>query len=258
MKLSRNCIDFSAITLFLILISAVLPSCALLMPAPSQMELKKAYANAVSDAEFAEPEEISKNLTAIVAYNKNLQWKGPAGKSHVLVATWTDYRGYLEIEGQDYTTPEGMDIWVTAVPELRNFCQAQHLSSERLILRLKQLLGLPPGSRKIWFVELWVDPADLFRPSPDPEITDHEAELEFPVSSKFVTVSDEHVQWFNGMKKKSYKYSNDGYPWTRLGYTYDWGNSESEIGLSEFVIKGGANVIIEKAYIVEEYCSRPE
>jgi hypothetical protein len=154
MQFLRKCLDFAAVTLCLVFISIALTSCATLRPAPSQTELKQAYSNAVRDAEFAEPEEISKNLTAIVAYNKNLLWRGPADKSQVLVTTWTDYEGYLKIEDQDYVIPQGRDIWVTAVPELRKFCQAQRLSSERLLLRLKQLLGLPPVSRKIWFVEI--------------------------------------------------------------------------------------------------------
>ena len=38
------------------------------------------------------------------------------------------------------------------------------------------------------------------------------------------------------------------FPWTRLGYTYDWGNSTSEIGLSEFVIKNNSQVTVFKVY----------
>jgi len=34
------------------------------------------------------------------------------------------------------------------------------------------------------------------------------------------------------------------YPWTRLGHTYDWGNSGSEIGPSEFIILGGPTIQI--------------
>jgi hypothetical protein len=252
MRFSSNRANFSAITIFFVLISAGLPSCSTMKASPSKAELLQAYSNAVKDAEIAEPEEISKNLTAIVAYNRNLQWRGPAGKSHVLVAIWTDFSGYLEKEGQEYLLPEDRYLWVTAVPELRNFCRAQRLTPARLILRLKQLLGLPLESRKIWFVELWVNPENLFRPSPDPEITDHESELEFPESIKFFTVSAEHVLWFNDLKKRSY--TTGGYPWTRLGYTYDWGNSESEVGLSEFVIHRGTQVIIKGIYSLDEYC----
>jgi len=43
------------------------------------------------------------------------------------------------------------------------------------------------------------------------------------------------------------------YPWTRLGYTYDWGNPCHEVGLSEFVIKKDAEVIVEDIETVEEY-----
>ncbi|MBU6351343.1 MAG: hypothetical protein KGS73_14490 [Chloroflexi bacterium] len=35
------------------------------------------------------------------------------------------------------------------------------------------------------------------------------------------------------------------YPWTRLGYTYDWSNSASEVGLSEFVVAAGSTVAVE-------------
>ena len=45
-------------------------------------------------------------------------------------------------------------------------------------MRLEKLLGLPPNSGKTKFVEIWVRPQDLFRPSPDPEITDCVAELD--------------------------------------------------------------------------------
>ena len=40
------------------------------------------------------------------------------------------------------------------------------------------------------------------------------------------------------------KYGPDGYPWTRQGYTYDWGG-RTKFGLSEFVIKKGVPVKIK-------------
>lgn len=44
------------------------------------------------------------------------------------------------------------------------------------------------------------------------------------------------------------------YPWTRLGYTYDWGNPRADMGLSEFVIKKGAEIAINSVYTTEDYC----
>jgi hypothetical protein len=43
------------------------------------------------------------------------------------------------------------------------------------------------------------------------------------------------------------------YPWTRLGYTYDWGSSITEIGLSEFVIKKNSQIIVHEVYDNESY-----
>jgi len=88
------------------------------------------------------------------------------------------------------------------------------------------------------FVEIWANPDDILRPSPDPEITDYEAELDFPK-----WVDTQYRDWFNELKSESY--GENGYPWTRLGYTCDWGNPKSEIGLSEFIIMPGSTVKIQ-------------
>jgi hypothetical protein len=49
-----------------------------------------------------------------------------------------------------------------------------------------------------------------------------------------------------------------GYPWTRLGYSYDWGNPKNPVGLSEFVLRidpnkngGEITVKLENAYDCE-------
>jgi hypothetical protein len=60
--------------------------------------------------------------------------------------------------------------------------------------------------------------------------------------------------WFNTLKDTSC--TADGYPWTRLGYAYDWGNPKSEVGLSEFVIKSNADVEVKGIYANEEYCDK--
>jgi hypothetical protein len=183
----------------------------------TQEDLRENYLGAVRDAEIAEPGEICRNLVAIVELNEQLVWRGKLGKSSVLVITWTSWKGYDDKIGQLMNTTR--DIWVTVVPELRSFYKRQPLDNERLTSRLEQLLGLPPNSGKSRFMELWVDPADLFRQSPDPEITDHEAELNFPKSERFLTVSSDHIRWFTALKDNSC--TEQRYPWTRLGHTYD-------------------------------------
>jgi hypothetical protein len=114
------------------------------------------------------------------------------------------------------------------------------------------LLGVPPNNGKTTFVEFWASPEDLFRPSPDPEITDQEAGLDFPQSAEYVTVDSNYIQWFNNLRNSSY--GANGYPWTRLGYTYDWGNPFTRVGASEFVIRSGATVGVYLTATTEEYC----
>jgi len=234
-------------TLFL-LVSCLFSACALQSPALDQADLQKAYHGAIVDAEIAEPAEISNNLVAIVPSNDKLVWKNrnDAQNAMLLVVTWTNYDGYDNKIGQSLKLSR--EVWVTTAPEIKNYCKT--LNGNKA-LRLEQLLGLPANSGKTRFVEMWVKPGDLFRPSADPEITDREAETEFRRSNKYVTVSDDYVKWFNELKMRSY--SVDGYPWTRLGYTYDWGDHHRHIGLSEFVIIPGATVEINAISPTMEY-----
>ncbi len=98
---------------------------------------------------------------------------------------------------------------------------------------------------------MWVSPDDLFRPCPDPEVIDGTCDLKFP-SSSYITIADEHIQWIEKLRGDSY--GENGYPWTQLGYTYDWGNPKDHVGLSEFVIKAQSNVTIKGVSNVYEYC----
>ena len=198
------------------------------------------YNQALQDAMLAEDNEICRNLVSIDQKNKNLIWKD----DRVLVVTWTRYPESYPV-GKDVTTWWG-DIWVTATPELKDFISKNNLSRVNT-LRVEQLLGLPPESGYKSFAELWVRPQDLFRPTPDNEINDTGANLTFNDS-----VSSEYKTWFNSTIISQY-YDVKKYPWTRLGYTYDWGNPRSEIGLSEFVIKKGSSVIVNSLQSNEDY-----
>lgn len=243
-----RCFHVKAISLLLVL-SYLFSACAIQKQTLRQTDLENAYYTAVKDAEKAEPSEISKNLIAIVPSNNNLVLKKKEDGQNklLLVVTWTNYAGYDNKLGQSMVLSR--DIWITTVPEVKNFCK--NLKGNTT-LRLEQLLGLPPNAGKTKFVEMWVKPGDLFRPSADPEISDCEAEIDFRISNKFVNVSDDYIKWFNELKMKSY--GTNGYPWTRLGYTYDWGNVRNHIGLSEFVIIKGTIVEINSISSTFQYC----
>ena len=203
----------------------------------------------VRDAEIASHEEISNNLTPIIESNNNLIWdESEPNQTRVMVVTWTD-----DFYDDKVSRSIKVDrhVWVTAAPELKNFCTNYQTENPNLTIRLKQLLGLPSNITKSRFVEIWIYPNDLFRPSPDPEITDNEAELTF-LDSKINDSNAEYIMWFNEQKAESY--DQGGYPWTRMGYTYDWGNPDSEVGLSEFVINKGSIIEVNGSYSLRDYC----
>ncbi|MCV6590594.1 MAG: hypothetical protein OIF57_16440 [Marinobacterium sp.] len=216
--------------------------------ATAEMTLEERFQAAVKDAETATADEIARNLAAISPLNKNLVWKQE--QNSVLVLTWTGWNGYDSEVGNDITLQR--EVWVTPVPYLQNFCRNHEQQGNALTLRLEQLLGLPPGNNKSRFVEMWVHPNDLFRPSADPAITDNAAELSFPIATG-MTISQSHKDWINNLKNSSY--GENGYPWTRLGYTYDWGNPDSEIGLSEYVVRQGATINIQAVHSQQQYCA---
>lgn len=220
-------------------------------PAQTKPPLPRAYLEAVRDAEVAEAQEISRQLVAITENEPRLRWRGAGDERRVLVVTWTNYAGYKGQEGKPMTLPARLPaIWVTAVPELKNFCARLPRTFKNRTLRLEQLLGLPPGRGNTIFVEMWVKPADLFRPSPDPEIVDHEAVL--ALTSKYLQVAEVYTAWFENNKST---YAGDPpFPWTRLGYTYDWGNRRSEVGLSEFGVAESAGTVIESVTPTLDYC----
>jgi hypothetical protein len=216
------------------------------------------YWIAIQDAREPTGREISANLIAILPEDDSLVWKGEPHDSRLLVVTWapedesfhTGDEGDPLRRGDVFRTDK--DVWVTVVPQLQTVCRKiqPECSGSALDIRLKQLLGLPLYERKTQFVELWVSPSDLFRPCHDPAITDSVCNLK-----PLMNVEGDrrnHMEWFKNQKESSYRFLL-GYPWTQLGYTYDWGNPRSEIGLSEFVIEKGATVEVQSVKTTDSY-----
>ena len=258
-------LTLSKIFVVICLITLALTSNPLLVYADVAPEIEKVYQEAIKDAEVPEYSEIYKNLTAITKDNSNLVWEGKPGESRLKVSQWTNYKRYTLNKDE----PQTRDIWVTVVPELKNFC-TQYVNSggKNLPLRLKQLLGLNPNWQYSSIVEMWVDPKFLFRPTPDPEISDHEAGLTSPVSDRFTKVEEKHQGWLDKKRDDSFKkdsngkYNENAQPWTALGYTYDWGNPQTDVGLSEFVIEKNPQKLADSSSVevisitpTASYCS---
>jgi hypothetical protein len=236
-----------------------------------QSSLPQAYLNAVADAQRIDARKISRDLIAITPYERGLIWQRQRdnGNSRVKVVTWIEAQSSNQNNAPSsnsyrigpMTAPAGYDdatlIWVTAVPQLKAFCSEYRGShrSATLPLRIEQVLGLPPAAaNSSYVVEFWVRPDDLLRPAPDPEVTDHEAGLDFPESSRLVTIDPEYKEWFLRHKSTVYIKPVPG-TWTRLGYTYDWGNPHNPVGLSEFIIRPQAHIEVSGIYSTDVYCS---
>jgi hypothetical protein len=202
------------------------------------------YLNAIEDAIVAKPSEVYSGLTPIVENNSNLVWQGTPGNESVLIVTWTKYASNYPVNGT-VTTSWG-ETWVTTAPQIQLFFKEHVNSGVNATLRAAQLLGLPANTTDTYFVELWVNPQSLFRSSPDNEITDTTASLTFPAN----TTAD-YKAWFNNYIITAYYPMK--YPWTRLGYTYDWGSTQTHMGLSEFVIKQNSTVTVKSVTPTAEF-----
>jgi hypothetical protein len=220
----------------------ILFSLLLLAPALGQDYRDPAYRAAIEDARVAEPSEVCRTLTAIALDTPGLVWEGQPGRSRVLVMRWIKSSEFDDFVGRDATILEAS--FVTAVPEVADWFRSHH--EKATVERLEQLLGLPPKNGKTRFVQLWVWPRDLLRPSPDPEVTDREAELDFRQG-----VDKAYVRWFSDRQATCYS-GVAPYPWTRLGYTYDWGSS-NHVGVSEFVVRAHARVGVRAVVSNDEF-----
>jgi hypothetical protein len=204
--------------------------------------LDQRYAAAIEDTMIAKESEISSSLTPILANNSGLVWMGEGENATVLMVTWTQYVDSYPV-GENITNNWG-DTWVTAAPQIQTFFQSH--PTDDLALRAAQLLGLPANTSNTYFVELWVKPDMLFRPTPDNEINDTTAQLNFPSNA-----TGDYKDWFNS--NIIYSYYPMRYPWTRLGYTYDWGDSASHVGLSEFIIKANSTITVKSVTPTDQY-----
>lgn len=241
-------------------------------PVPMDSEsLWRLYEQAVVAARYPQPEHVSTKLVPILLHTPGLVWDGDGQK--VLMAAWTKAQHYAGQPPYDDTIP--VSLWLTAAPFLRQFCQQTGLQGNALRLRLAERLGLPPDASYDTVVQMWVDPHQIFRSCPDPEVTDHECEvnltpglvdpsascpwsaaLQSQLSGQFVSVAESHLDWMCSNWTKTYLPGNprQSYPWTALGYTYDWGGGDFH-GESEFVLSANSPVVIESVTPMDAYCA---
>lgn len=219
-------------------------------PAPDVFQL---YAMALQDAALYEERDILPLNGAEV---------GPDGTVQVVTLK----------EGQwpQRDTTVNDFVWVTLVPEVRDSCD--DWADADKAMRLRQLLGLQPQQPVGWFMEMRVPAAALFRPTANPAITTDTlcnpategagCALRFPQGA-----SARHYEFMVNQAFSAWKMPNGfpasgtgewqqlGYPWTRLGYTYNWHPGSPRYGASEYVIQPGTRVTVTSVRSISDYCA---
>lgn len=237
----------------------VTPPLFLMIPSRSSSGQATAddYRQAAAQARWPNPKFVS---TSLVGF----KFDHP-----ITVVTWTQRRRLSSYQ-QPNSVKAPKDVWVTVVPFLKAFCEAYVRlhgdDSEQLALRLKEHLGLPPNADNDTFVELTVDPKDnarLFRPCDDSSLDSNTCKTPAPPAASDVwsnaARSTQFQEWLLRNYYSTYA-SQDPYPWTALGYTFDWarkGDSDDfeRFGESEFVIPKGDPVHFVSAASTTAYCT---
>lgn len=218
-------------------------------PLLAQQNFEEAYRHAIKTSMYPAADTKDTNLIPIVPGNKHLLWKTINGEEHVLVVTWSKKNYYGKPGAYNTGTYQ---TWVTTAPELQQRMKKEKYTDAKL--RLTQLLGLPPGSTNDTIVEFWVRPQDLFRPCPDREIDDKSCNICFGALKD--AADSAYAQWINATRISRYYACGlyNQYPWTELGYTYDWNpTNKTHIGLCEFVIDEKKTIYLERACCTSEY-----
>lgn len=214
------------------------------------------YSNALLDAKNALPAEIFKGLTPISTNTPGLDWRLFTNWVDGTTSLWVRVAALKFASGWTWDTllavgPQTMsnqwstELWVTPYPELKNLCAAYTGTNQTL--RMQKALGLPPRTGGYGVAEVFVDPKYMFRPAPDPEINDEACGLAPDSAAPFLQanpwhgISANYAAWFAATyNSRGYDATNNldyCWPWTRLGYTYDYENAPgSPMGLSEYVI----------------------
>ena len=168
------------------------------------------------------------------------EWANFDGTDMVLVVTLVDSSRLQRFFGRDdvYRIDREMGTWVSLPSDWANRSAAfEGLDSVGAHMRLLQMYGLDPTCDYDIMVSFYADPATMFRPAHDPDITTTTVGLEFPknVDENFKVGETNFREWYRYSVEAAYE-DDSPLPWTQLGYTYDWHNGADHRGVSEYIV----------------------
>ncbi|MEM9061181.1 MAG: hypothetical protein AAGD13_12040 [Pseudomonadota bacterium] len=175
-------------------------------------------------------------------------------EGEVQVVSWNDPKFYPI---GDQTLDR--NVWVTIVPQVQNMCRA--LPNGGTTARMEELLGLAPGDgtgRQM--IVMTTETRHLFRPCADPSLDQTTCPLSVP-NARPIDYPEDHwnadLAFVLNQASTSYVQTG-GYPFTRLGYTYDWNAaSPDNVGPSEFLVRNGTKVAVTAQVPTGDYCAAP-
>ena len=201
------------------------------------------YEIAVRDAVFADEDEIMP-LVNITRDDDKVIWNG----DKVLMGLVHKYPDNYP-DGEDVTLIWG-DVWVFSAGEMYQWINSNSSGVNDWQVRLEQLLGLPEWKKYTSVTTIWVD-ADLLHRLAN--IADPTSAMELtyqPTGDE--TFDTQFKSWYDSIILWSY-FNETKYPWTKLGYTYDWADNGREYGLSEFVVFSGATVSVDHTCTIDDF-----
>lgn len=195
------------------------------------------WETAVADAVFAQDGEVYP-LVTLTQEDDRVIWNEAGDK--VLLVTWHNYPD--ECAAGEAMGTYG-DIWATSLGEMKAWFSENSNGVTDWTIRFSQLLGVHKEEGYTRFTAFWVSPRDVLRPA---FVTDVTRQME----NDYSLVTGEWKEWFDA--NILFSYFESDYPWTRLGYTYDWGGKE-EYGLTEFIVQDPSQTEILFTCTTEEF-----
>lgn len=213
------------------------------LPKEETLTLEQVYKEAVADAVAAEEDEIYP-LVTLTEEGGMVSFRD--GK--VLLLTVNDSPDQYPA-GETVTLPG--EVWTFTDLEIAKWYPEHKKGVTDWTLRLEQLVGVPPDAAYTHVTAMWVSPEDVIRPAYLTDVTESGMTVMLPEDTP-----EEYREWFDG--NIIWSYFDSAYPWTRMGYTYDWSPDSGEYGLTEFLVRSGAEAAVEYTDTVDEFIDRLE
>lgn len=226
----------------------------------------RAYGDAIRDAAVSLPGEVVTDLLVPTPDDPRTQWATFNDEQYVLVQT-VSFKPVTSVSsGESFAAAS--DVWIAIPGEMDEVCfeyGCAQMNVDELDMVFKQVIGLPPDADYSVLSRFWVRPTDLVRPctNVDP-MTSSCPQL----MTNTTRGSSDWSDFLFGQGMYSWRlprrgtpmpriscaqdYENVtngncyGFPWTRLGYTYDWTpGAKDDRGVTEFVVPEGTTVYLD-------------